>query len=147
MTFSYSGDPSDSDRDNVRFTTGDTISTDVLLTDEELDSILATNTSVKGASVVAVRRIIAIVARQVTKAVGDLKMNLSDRIKNYKILLSELQRSLVLSTGGPVAGGLSASRKETVEEDTDRVIPDFEKGQFDHPGTGNENVPNNSIVQ
>lgn len=138
MTFTYSGDPAASDLDNLRFTVGDTISTDVLLTDEELNSILVTNTSVKSAAVVAVRRILAIMSRQVTKAVGDLRLNLSDRMKHYKQLLGELQYSLTLSQGGPVAGGISRSRKQTVEEDTDRVIPDAERGQFDHPGVGNE---------
>jgi len=146
MAFTYSGDPAASDLDNLRFTIGDTISTNVLLNDAELNSILATNTSVKGAAVVAVRRIIAIVSRQVTKAVGDLRLNLSDQIKHYKLLLSELQYSLTLSQGGPVAGGLSKSRKQTVEEDTDRVVPDFERGQFDHPGVGNETELNDGEI-
>ena len=146
MAFTYSGDPSASNRDDLRFTIGDTLSSDVLLTDAELDSILASNTSVKGAAVVAVRRIIAIAARQVTKSVGDLRLNLSDRVKQYKILLKELQYSLSLSTAGPIAGGISKSRKETVKEDSDRVIPDFQKGQFDIPGAGNTTRINDNEI-
>lgn len=147
MAFTYSGDPADSDRDNLRFTIGDTDSGDILLQDAELDFLLTQRTSVKGAAVEAVRRIIAIMSRQVTKAVGDLRLNLSDRVKNYKILLNELQTSLSLGVAGPIAGGISRSRKETVVQDTDRVIPDFEKGQFDHPGSGNASELDDRIIE
>lgn len=147
MAFTYSGDPADSDLDNLRFTIGDTDSGNFFLQDAELNFLLTQRTSVKGAAVEAVRRIIALVAKQVTKSVGDLRINLSDRLKNYKILLKELQSSLALGVAGPIAGGISRARKQTVDKDTDRVIPDFEKGQFDHPGVGNVTEINGRIIE
>ena len=40
MTFTYSGDPTTSTRNKVRFLINDTDSTDVLFTDEELDYLI-----------------------------------------------------------------------------------------------------------
>lgn len=147
MVWTYSGDPAASDRDALRFCIGDTDSGDEQMQDAELDFLLTENGSVPGAAVAAVRKLIAKFARQVNKNVGDLRLSLSDRVKNYKILLKELQTSLALRTAGPVAGGISRARKETVVQDTDRVIPDFEKGQFDHPGVGNASTLDDRIIE
>lgn len=136
MAWNYSGDPADSDLDNLRFSIQDTDTGDQQFQDAELNFLLTDAGSVRGAAVEAVRKLIAKYSRQVTKAVGDLRLNLSDRVTHYKMLLKEMQYALTLATGGPVVGGLSKSRKKTVELDSDRVIPDFERGQFDHPGTG-----------
>jgi hypothetical protein len=40
MTFTYSGDPTTSTRNKVRFLLNDTSSTDVLFSDEELDYLI-----------------------------------------------------------------------------------------------------------
>ena len=147
MVWTYSGDPATSDRDELRFCIGDTDSGDEQLQDAELDFLLTQRSTVKGAAVSAVRKLIAKFSRQVNKNVGDLRLALSDRVKNYKLLLRELQDSLALGVAGPVAGGISRARKETVVQDTDRVIPDFEKGQFDHPGSGNESELDDRIIE
>ncbi len=139
MAWTYSGDPADSDRDALRFCIGDTDTGDQQMNDAELDFLLTQKGSVAGAAVEAVRKLIAKYSRQVNKSVGDLRLSLSDRVKSYKMLLRELQAALNLKTGGPIAGGISLARKDTVKENTDRVVPDFERGKFDHPGTENSN--------
>ena len=86
------------------------------------------------AAIAAVRGLIALFARKVDKAVGDLRLSYSQRHAHYEGLLTQLQQQMV-STGSPVAGGLSKARKTVVKADTDRVEPSIERGQFDHPGT------------
>lgn len=50
MTWSYSGDPASSDRDAVRFLVGDVDTTVQLLTDEEIDFLLATQMPLRGST-------------------------------------------------------------------------------------------------
>ena len=135
MAWTYGGDPENSDRDAVRLQIGDTDTTDQQLTDAEVAYYLAENGSVIGAALGAVRAIMAKYARLVNKAVGDLRLNYSDRLDSYKSLEQQLKSKLASKHGMPVAGGISLARKQTVEEDTDRVAPAIERDQFSYPGT------------
>jgi len=134
MAFTYSGDPSNSNLENLRFTIGDTDSDDQQFQDAELNHLLTEQGSVKSAAIEAVRRLIAKYSRRVDKTVGDLKLSYSQRVKHYQSLLQQLKTSQAISTGKPVAGGISKSRKRTVEQDDDRVEPAHTRKQFDHPG-------------
>lgn len=146
MAFTYDGDPAASDLANLRFTVGDTDSVDPQFFDAELNHLLTEAGSVKGAAVTAVRRLIAKYSRFVNKSVGDLRNAYSDRLKNYQILLKELQNTLGLATAGVIAGGISKARKKTVAEDSDRVVPSFQRGQFEHPGTPNPSEIKDSLL-
>lgn len=134
MAFTYS-DPSNSNLEEVRFLIGDTDSTDQQFQDAEITYLLTSEGSVTAAAVAAVRALIAKYARKVNKSVGDLRLSYSDRTAHYKDLLKTLQARQGLKTAAPIAGGISKARKETVEQDTDRVVPFAERDQFDHPGT------------
>ncbi len=141
MAWTYGGDPANSDRDAVRLQIGDTDSTDPQLTDAEVDYFLSQNGTVNAASLAAVRAIMAEYARLVTKSVGDLRVNYSDRLKAYQSLEKQMKAKLI-TTAKPIAGGISISRKKTVEEDTDRVIPSIERDQFSYPGTEDSSETN-----
>ena len=140
MAWTYGGDPANSDRDAVRLQIGDTDSTDPQLTDAEVDYFLSQNGTVNAASLAAVRAIMAEYARLVTKAVGDLRINYSDRLEAYQALEKQMKAKLA-TTAKPVAGGISISRKETVDEDIDRVEPSVERDQFSFPGTADSTDP------
>ena len=135
MTWTYSGDPSNSDLDAVRVRIGDTDSTSQQLDDEVIDYFLDTEGSVQAAAIASTRALVAKYTRFVDKAVGDLKQSYSQRLDHYKALLAQLQQEFARKAGGPVAGGLSSARKTAVEDDSDRVAPSFSRGQFDYPGT------------
>lgn len=77
MTWTYSGDPSDSDKDAVRFTVGDTDTTDQLVTDEEIAYLLVVHGAVGMASVGAARAIAAKYSRKAdqSRSVGDLSLS------------------------------------------------------------------------
>lgn len=135
MTWTYDGDPSANTRDEVRFLVGDTDTNDQQLSDEEIAYLLAEEGNVAGAAVAAVKGLLAKYARLVDKSVGDLKLSYSQRAGQYAKLLQTLERRRLVRGVGIKAGGTSLARKETVEQDTDRVQPSFKRDQFRYPST------------
>lgn len=93
MAWSYSGDPSTSTKDAVRFLIGDTDPDDPLLSDEEMQYVIqsAGSTSVYQAAHDACYHVAAMYARMATsKSVGDMSLSYSDRAKGYFDLANEL---------------------------------------------------------
>ena len=138
MSWNYSGDPSSSDLDAVRFLVGDTNSADQQLSDEEINYLLAQYGSPGAASAAAVRTLIAKYARLVDKTVGDLSISYSQRLTAYQALLAQLEEQQAVRTAGLVVGGISKARKATVQADADRVAPAFERSQFERDPTSGE---------
>ena len=156
MSWSYSGDPADSDLDLVRFYVGDTDSRWELLQDEEIlhvisqqTSFVDTSTSLPDieayrASAILVDALCAFWARFVSTKNKSLNVDAGKRFENGKVLarrlwaragvsISEDGRQAVVA--GIFVGGLTLSGKRTLDADTDAVQPAFRKGQDDHPGT------------
>ncbi len=139
MTWTYDNNPAGSDLSEVRYLVGDTDSTDELVSDEEIAYAVASEANNTMAAVRTARAIASKFARLVTKAVGDLKINYSDRVKHYMDLATFLEDSdPAANIPVPYAGGISVSDKDSVEENTDRVNPAFERGQFDNPEDSDE---------
>lgn len=137
--WTYSGNPASSPKDQVRFLVGDTDETDQLLQDEEIEWLISDRGSALAAAVAAAEAIAAKFARQVDKAVGDLRLSLSQKAQGYAARAAELR--LRLATGAaPYAGGISASDKEAQELDTDRVPPAFRVGMHDYVAEGEEDA-------
>lgn len=141
MSFSY--EPGASDKDTVRLLVGDTDETKRQLHDEEIAWFLAQNSSVYVAASEAAKAIAALYARQVDKEVGDLSISASQRQKHYLDLAKQLRSRAALSVA-PYAGGISRSDKQSVESNTDRVRPAFERGQWDSPGVSNPRASTSS---
>ena len=131
MTWSYD-DTLSEDRDKVRFYVQDTNQDEQILSDEEIAFLLTSEGSVRAAAIVAADTIAGKYARFVDSAVGDLSISYSQKQAQYMALAARLRRSLALSAA-PLVGGISVSRKETVNEDTDRVEPAFTVGMLSHP--------------
>lgn len=139
MTWTYSGDPSSSNRDAVRFAIGDTDSTDEQLSDAEIAYLLAEHGNVYAAAQEAVRNLLAKFARLVDKSVGDLKISYSQRLAAYRALLDRLGERQLLEHGTIYAGGVSQARKDIVEDDDDLVQANFRRDQFsDSDGEDND---------
>jgi len=124
MAFNYSGDPTSSTRDEVRFLIGDTDTADGQLQDLEVDYLLTKYTTAAKAALAACLALASKYARLCDKAVGDLRISYSQRQKHYLDLARELGRRTPIR---PWAGGLSASEKESVNDDTDRIVPAFQR--------------------
>ncbi len=134
MAWTYdSSDPGATDKDQVRLMVGDTDTNDQLLADEEIAHFLTIYITVGNAAVQSARAIMAQFTRQVTRAVGDLKINLSDRAKAYKELIIELSEMADASDPFQIyMGNQSLADRDADRVDTDLPQPPFEVGMTDY---------------
>ena len=131
MTWTYSGDPSDSDRDAVRFLVGDTNVDAQKVQDAEIAWTLTEEGNIYLAAAAIATAIGAKFTERVNKSVGDLKIEFSKQRDQYNDLAEKLRLRGATRAGRPYAGGISKDDKRTVRDDTDRVLPAFKKGMHD----------------
>lgn len=145
VAWTYSGDPTSSLRDQVRYLLGDTDSTDPQLQDAEITGqvtlMYPTPGSTANAFLVARNCALALAAkysRQVTKSAGNLRVEYATRADAYRKLAGDLRRlSLEGATIGTYAGGISVADKQTEELNEDRVNPAFTRKKGSYPGSLN----------
>ena len=137
MAWTYSGDPASSDRDQIRFLIGDTNTNDQLVSDEEIAWAL-TQGSIYNAAAICARSIAAAFSRLADKSVDDLKISYSQKSAQYSKLADNLEDKDSFKSLSVYAGGISASDKQSNEEDTDRVSPSFSKGMTDNPSLNDQ---------
>jgi len=139
MTWTYSGDPGSTSRDEVRFLIGDTDNGDQIVSDEEIAYAIAQEGNNRLAAIRVIRATAGKYARKVDKAVGDLKMSYGQIAKHYMDLAVFLESSDDnLYAPMAYAGGITHSGKDSVKADTDRVDPSFTKGVHDNPENNND---------
>ncbi len=90
MAWTYSGDPSLSDLDMVRWLVGDTDSSDQIVLDEEIDAAVDRYGSPERAAGKIALGISAKFARLYDKAAGDVRKSMSQKAENYRKLGDEL---------------------------------------------------------
>ena len=131
MSWSYSGNPLSSPKDEVRFLIGDTNSAAPEIQDEEINYVLTLTYGTvtaqwpaTGNYLPAARCVDSILGKYATltdKAVGDLHISYGQRLKNFQALSTKL-RSRAALAGVPVyAGGTSLSEKIALASNPDRV--------------------------
>jgi uncharacterized protein YycO len=140
MTFTYSGDPSTSTRNYVRFLLNDVTSTDALFSDEEITYVI---TEWSGDAYEAARELAEILiarfarlADSTSKSVGDISVSESygSKITHYKELAQSLaQRKMRKSPPRPWAK--SDALKSTDDRTTSDFGTDFVVGQMDNPNS------------
>lgn len=131
MTWTYdAGQITTSSLMQCRFLIGDTQSALQQLQDEEINWTLTRYSNVYSACAEMCRALATKYASQVDLVQGELRTNYSARSRRYDALARDMEmrglRGVV-----PYAGGISESDKANVQGDSDRVTPDFNKGQFD----------------
>ncbi len=129
MSWSYTGDPRSSPKDEVRFLVGDTNSNKQLLQDEEVNynilyvsPIPPSNGNFLAAAYCA-DAIAAKYAFLVDKAVGDLHISYSQLQKGFLALATKLRARATLLGVRTYTGGESIAEKQTNRQDTDLVQP------------------------
>ena len=140
MTFTYSGDPSTSSRNYVRFLLNDTDSTDALFSDEEINYVI---TEWSGDEYEAARELAEILiarfarlADSSSKSVGDISVSesYSSKITHYKELADSLyKRKLRKYPPRPFAN--ADALKSTDDKITTDYNTDFVVGQMDNPNS------------
>jgi hypothetical protein len=138
MPATYSGNPGESNKDEVRFLIGDVggsthdESNEFFLKDEEIRFALENQTSTKAAALYCAKGIKRRLSREVDAHVGDGSVSFSQRFENIDEIITELESDVDLEGIDPYAGGISESDKDNAEADTDRVDPFFTREQFDN---------------
>lgn len=123
MAWSYSGNPLDNPRDQVRFLVGDTDQSDPLLQDGEINYLLAQYPGPAGvlnATIRACEALMAKFSRMVNESVGQVKLDLGDRIKNLNILKTAMIQRIATESIQPYAGAISVSDMIMVARNPDR---------------------------
>ena len=142
MTWTYSGDPANSDKDTVRFLVGDNHEDNPLVTDEEIQWALSRNANVYTAAANVAQALSAYFSTLASSTeIGPIKIDYGKRADYYASRAKELQQSaFTTATVAPYAGGISVADKEANESDTDRVQPGISVGihDFISPVTPNE---------
>lgn len=125
MTWSYSGNPSSSDRDAVRFLVQDVDTASQLVQNEEIDYLLTARGSVLAAAIAVASAIAAQLSRETVSVAGALQY------REYQLLINRLRSDLSIYGASAYVGGVSVSEKDVYETDTDRVVPAFTKDLFE----------------
>lgn len=128
MSWSYSGDPSTSALDSVRFLIFDTDTAAQLLSNEEINYLLSQESNnVYAASAHAAMQLSAKFGRRGSKSVGDLSIDYDQQATFYRDLSVALrrERAMRVGTGAAIFTAQSIDDKQAREDDTDRVKPKF----------------------
>ena len=138
MSWTYSCDPSASDKDAVRWKVGDTNSDDQIVQDEEIEYELSQfsgdSRAVIKAAINVAKGIAAKFARESTYRIGQVSETLSRKAEAYQRLVEELTDELKTSAYRNVLPAMvahSISLKQAQEDNTDRVKPAFTIGMHD----------------
>ena len=134
MTFSYGNDPANSPIDAVRLRVGDTVESDISLSDQEISYfIVIENTNILPASISAAYAISAKATKLADEVTGEVEVKWSQRARNYITLAERLTDEFNGSDGSKVtaafAGGISINDMVTRAQDPDRVTSQFHIGQ------------------
>lgn len=132
MSFTYSGDPTTTQKDEVRFLLGDTDVNSQLISDEEINYLLLKYNSPLSAAINGSRALAAKFARFADETTGDISVKNSQISKRYAELADTL-KSQLSETGIQVfAGGISQGRIESNRKDDDRTKEKFAIGMDDN---------------
>jgi hypothetical protein len=140
MTWTFSGDPANSNLDHVRALIGDIDTTDQLVTDEIINFQLAQNADdVFLAAEAVCLGLAAKFARKVDTSVESVRVSYSNLYKQYIEMARRYKQQAASSSsssggggvGVPFLAGISISQRDTLKDDTDLIQPRFERDQFD----------------
>lgn len=155
-TWTYAGDPANSDKDAVRFELGDTNIDDQLVTDEEIAYALTTESNVvlRAAALLA-EALCGFFSRDVNFKNSRLKVDAGDRAANFKALAKRLWARAgvavsedgrrAIAAGELFAGGLSIADKRAFANDTDLIQNVFSRGMDDHPKSASDTTFNDIV--
>lgn len=138
MSFTYTNDPANSNRDAVRVMVNDTTETGHALSDETIAWLLTSEANVTYAAAAAADMIAGQFADAVTtKQVGDLRLTKGDNVGNvagsYRALAARLRRQAAMNGAAPFSGGISITANDTARDDTDWDRPQTMVGMHDNP--------------
>jgi hypothetical protein len=141
MAWNYTNAPGTANaaarRDAVRSLTGDKVSTNQLLTDEEIAFYLANNSNnLYSASADACEAIAALYAQKADSlTLGKTKVDYQEASSRFLALAAKLRKQRASVAGGFFAGGASVAHNLANAENSDVVQPQSYTGRDNYPGT------------
>ena len=142
MTWTFWSTPGTSNvdqrRDAVRMFVGDTDESDQQISNEQIEFCLTqTSNDIYSASAMVARMLAAKYARMADSKLEEVETKFSQLRDNYNSLAVSLDAQSAkfgtLNLGVPLAGGISIGEMSAARDDTDRLPPSFETGQFSNP--------------
>lgn len=132
----------------VRLRIGDTNEDDPLLSNEEIQVYIDDTDSDLMAAIRCVKAIMAKLARDVDVSAAGLNTRKTSRFQQYKELLADLQTgdsggSGALVAATPFTGGISKTRQDTADSDSDFRPASFGVGMHDYEGNDDDPTRNN----
>jgi hypothetical protein len=136
MSWTYSFDPTASTKDAIRFLVGDTVSTDPLVSDEEIAFSIAQEGSTYYAAAAVCKAIAGKFARSVQKSDGTLSIMSQQRYEQYLKLADTLRARGRLDIQAPFVGGIDQAEHDSNEQNYGEslVTPFFRKDMWPAPG-------------
>lgn len=133
----------------TRYLMGDTLSTDKLVQDEEIQFALTQRKSTYGAAATCCRALAARLSREADTVDKDLRDAISQRARAFMAMANDYESQAQFRSGAvPYAGGISISDRSQQIGNTDRVQPQFNIGMQDNyvPDgiVGNEDLNSNN---
>jgi hypothetical protein len=138
MSWSY--DPSlGQDADKVRFLIGDTDTTNQLVQDEAIDTMISLYGDNFAAAAALCDGLATKFARLPTITISGITIRGTERAEQFRITAASLRRQSAQGAPGalglPSVTGVSVSDVQSNQQDTDRVPDKFQVGNMDFPGT------------
>lgn len=138
MTWTY--DPAlSADKDKVRFLIGDTDTTNQLVADEAIATMLDMYDDTFSTAAALCDGLATKFARLPTITISGITIRGTERAEQFRITAASLRRQSVQGAPGalgvPSVTGTSVSDIQGNQQDTDRVPDKFEVGNMDFPGT------------
>ena len=131
MTFTWTGDPSASTIEQIRFEIWDTDSTNVRFQDAEIEYAYDQEHSIYNAAARLCEVLSVRYSDAVDRTMGPLRVSLGDKSKFYALRAQELRKK-AMKLAVPYVGGHSDAKKSIFENDSDLIQPAFEKGIMDN---------------
>lgn len=126
MGWTYSGDPTSSLKDQIRFDLGDTVQADPLLQDEEINFCISKESAYYGQLARACEAVAMRFQREASTKVGPLSYDLATRAKQFSDR-ADMYRKRAVAAHVPYVGGMSQAEKQNDESNPDKTGPYFKK--------------------
>lgn len=133
--FTYSGSPSTSDLDAVRFLMGDTDESDPQLTDSEINWLLTQETNIYYAAAMGADTVSAKYSSVINRSVGSLSIGVGEKAERWSSLATRLRAQAAARGATPYMGGMTKSDKQYYDDKPDLERGKFDNGMMDNPGT------------
>jgi hypothetical protein len=131
MSFTWTGDPSASTIEKIRWEIRDTDSTNAKFQDAEITYAYDQEGSIMGAAARLCEQLQVRYADAASRTMGPLKVDMSNMSQLFAQKAKDLRRRRMLNAR-PYAGGYSETKEDTFEDDSNLIQPIFEKGIMDN---------------